>query len=1055
LKIELLKILCFIKKYFSELLYLKQSNIILTVLVPFFCVGQQIPGNIQFNHFSADHGLSQTVFESILQDSKGYIWFGTLNGLIKYDGYTFTSFAADQSNKNLLASDFVKSLSEDKEGNIWAGGDGLSKYDLHTGRFTNWSHDTASKYSLPSNNVTCLKTDKQGRLWVGTGDAGLCYYEKDSNRFVNISEIIHPDSLNSQSVRCMMTDHNGLLWIGTSDGINVYDPTNRKLKRLILPGKDLAGLNKAVTSLVEDQAGKIWISLWNSGICRYDPATGNFKTYRHSASDPSSLGSDMVRVLLVDSYNRIWAGTTFGGLSIYQPSTDNFRTWKSDVNDIHSLGTNEIENLFEDAGGVLWIGTGGAGLNNCYLAPAKFFIYQNWDKDYITHRPTSLYKNSTGKIYMTTRGAGLQEFDPVAGKFISHNIVLPNDSLGFENVSHGTVEASDGNFWMIGYAEALHSFDLKTKKFTSAHIASNQFPNSGNACNCIVEDGNKRLWIGTNHGLKCYNLKTRKFSGFEKIFRDTNQLSTDGIADLYFDPESVLWIAGSEGGLTLFNTITGEIKVFRHDENNPNSINNNTLNYFFDDNKGKVWIGTNAGLSLFDKKSQQFIAFTVKDGLPDNSIRGILSDGLGNLWLSSNKGICKFTPPSPEIKKPVCRNYNMSDGLPGDEFGFNASVKSDDGILYFAGSAGLVGFDPEDLKDNPYIPPVAITDFSIFNKSILPGDSTGILPIFPDEAKVIELSYRQNAFSFTFSALSYIHPEKNQYAYMLQGFDKDWIYTHSDKRFANYTNLNAGTYTFMVKASNNDGLWNEQGATVKLIIRPPYWQTWWFRLLCLIVLGIILYSVYHYRMQKFREILRIRNKIASDLHDDLGATLSSISIMSELVNQQIKDHSPQSSSLLEKIGISSRNMIESVNDMVWAINPKNDSFENIIKRMRTFGSEILAAKDIAFHFDFDRNLLQSKLKMDMRRDFYLVFKEAVNNVAKYSGAANAFVMIWNRDNNLKMTIRDDGNGFDLSSVRPGNGLLNMQQRAEGMKAFFNVESIPGKGTTIELEFKND
>jgi signal transduction histidine kinase len=300
-----------------------------------------------------------------------------------------------------------------------------------------------------------------------------------------------------------------------------------------------------------------------------------------------------------------------------------------------------------------------------------------------------------------------------------------------------------------------------------------------------------------------------------------------------------------------------------------------------------------------------------------------------------------------------------------------------------------------------------------------------------------------------------VHPEKNQYAYMLEGHDKDWIYTDASKRFANYTNLEAGEYTFRVKATNNDGVWNKKGVAVKLIITPPWWQTWWFRFLCILTVALIVFAILYARLQKIRDIHRIRNRIASDLHDDLGATLSSISIMSELVNQQIKDQLPQASSLLEKIGSSSRNMIESVNDMVWAINPKNDSFENVIKRMRSFASEILSAKDIAFHFDFDKNLLRSKLKTDTRRNFYLVFKEAINNIAKYSFATNAFVMLWNRENNFKMTIRDDGNGFDLNSVLRGNGLTNMQQRAAIMKAKFNLESIPGKGTIIELEFKNE
>src|SRR6266498_1105220 len=276
-----------------------------------------------------------------------------------------------------------------------------------------------------------------------------------------------------------------------------------------------------------------------------------------------------------------------------------------------------------------------------------------------------------------------------------------------------------------------------------------------------------------------------------------------------------------------------------------------------------------------------------------------------------------------------------------------------------------------------------------------------------------------------------------------------------NKRFANYTNIDPGEYTFRVKASNNDGVWNEEGTSIKLIIMPPYWQTWWFTILCVFAGGLIVYAIWYNRMQKLRDIQRIRNKIASDLHDDLGATLSSISIMSELVNQEFRDQSPRASSLLEKIGSSSRNMIESVNDMVWAINPENDNFENIIKRMRTFGSEILSAKDIAFHFDFDKNLMQSKLKMDIRRNFYLIFKEAVNNIAKYSCAANAFVTIWNRDTNLKMTIRDDGNGFETHTAKRGNGLINIQQRAEIMKAHFNLKSVLGKGTTIELEFKNE
>ena len=1015
-----------------------------------------LPKTIMFNHFSIDHGLSQTRFGSILQDKNGYMWFGSNNGLIKYDGYSFTTFQFDPLNKNSIPTNYANPLCEDAEGNIWIAGDfGLSKYNVHTAKFTAFRHDSKNKFSLSSDDVSCIVTDKQGRLYIGT-DAGVCLYESASDRFINLSEIISTGTLCSRSISCMIIDHNGLLWIGTAKGINIYDPANKDLKLFNPADKNYAAGNREIVYMMEDHTGDIWISLLKNGIYRYHPSGGISTVYRHLNTDLNSLGSDLVNSLIEDSHYTIWAGMWGGGISRYFPETGNFRTFRSDVNDINTLGTDQIVNLFEDRSGAVWISTSGAGLNNYYGSNKNFKIFKNYDKEFTSHFPLSLYKDHEGKIFITTFGGGVKELDPASGIFTSYKIVLPNDKISGGNFCYGALEASDGNFWVVSFDEGLHKLDRKTGKFTTVHSTyDNPDTSLHNLSNCIAEDKNKRLWIGTNSGLKSYNLITKTFSGFEKLYRDTNQLSTDVISSLYMDKEGVLWIAGSQGGLTLFNTGNGEIKIFKHDETNLHSIGPGNINCFYDNQKGKVWIGTDGGgLNEFDKKSGQFISFTMKDGLPDNSILGILADDEGKLWLSTNKGICKFTPASGQSKKVSCRNYDKGDGLPSDEFYYNTSVKGDDGTFYFGSNAGLVAFKPDELKDNPFIPPVVITDFSVFNKSITSNDSSGILKLPADETKEITLSYKQNVFSFAFSALNYVHPEKNKFAYKLDNFDKDWIYTDATRRFANYTNLDAGEYTFRVKASNNDGIWNEKGVSIKLIITPPYWQTGWFKFLYLLTGILILYAVYNNRMQKLKDMRRIRNKIASDLHDDLGATLSSISIMSELANQQVKDRVPLAVPLLEKIGSSSRNMIESVNDMVWAINPKNDSFENIIKRMRMFALEILSAKEIAFHFDFDRNLLQSKLKMEMRRSFYLIFKESVNNIAKYSNASNVSVVIVKRENNLKMTIKDDGNGFVVNTISKGNGLINMQQRAEDMKARFNLESIPGKGTFIEIEFKN-
>ncbi len=1052
-----MKIFFFTGKYSAAIRLTDWGYIIVLTLLQLTSSAQP-QKNIQFHHFSEEHGLSQTWVESILQDKKGYMWFGLAwGGLIKYDGYSFKIFEQDPFNKNSLGTPNARSLSNDIHGNIWIAGDGgVSKYDPKNENFIpywyDWYgpehkselHDTEYIAALPTTYITCVRADKQGRVWIGTG-SGLCFLDSPSAKIVNLSDIILPDTLCNLGITCLMIDHNGLLWIGTDNGINIYDAGNKKLK-LFNPGdENYAAMNKKVACLLEDHSGNIWIGLSNKGIYRYDPSTGDSKVYRHSASDNNSLPSDEVKSLIEDSHHTIWAGM-YGGVSVYQPATDNFKSYRNDANDKTSLSTNHVVNLFEDRSGAFWIGTNGKGIVGCYPTAKKFLFYPYRDKEQASHKTTGIYKDHTGKIYMTTFGSGVQEFNPVTGNFKAYKF-YPQSELTALNYYFGAYEDSEGNFWLLGLHEGLHKLDRKTGKFTTI------YSKPGNVSSCMAEDLDKKLWIGTNGGLKCYDLKTKTYSTAEKLFPSAPELKfAVGIGNLYCDKDGVLWIAGL-GGLVLLNTKTGKARSFVQDTENRNSISSNAINCFYDDEKGKIWIGTSWGLDRFDKKTEQFITYTVKDGLPDNEVGGIVPDENGNLWLNTKNGICKFTPPSFESMKPVCRNYNKSDGLPSDEIGHG--LKGNDGTLYFGCRAGIVAFKPDDLKDNPFVPPVLITDFSVFNKSVVPNDSTGILKTPADETKEIKLSYKQNVFAFTFTALNYVHPEKNKYAYKLEGFDKDWTYTDATKRFANYTNLDAGEYTFRVKASNNDGVWNEEGTSIKLIITPPYWQTLWFKLLCVFAGGIILYAIYYNRMQQLRDIHRIRNKIASDLHDDLGATLSSISIMSELVNQQVKDQSPQASSMLEKIGSSSRHMIESVNDMVWIINPQNDSFENIIKRMRTFASEILAAKDIAFHFNFDKSLIQSKLKMDLRRNFYLIFKEAVNNIAKYSSATNAFVKILNRENNLKMTIRDDGNGFEINTVKAGNGLLNMQHRAEVMKARFNLESIAGKGTIIELEFKNE
>jgi two-component sensor histidine kinase len=381
---------------------------------------------------------------------------------------------------------------------------------------------------------------------------------------------------------------------------------------------------------------------------------------------------------------------------------------------------------------------------------------------------------------------------------------------------------------------------------------------------------------------------------------------------------------------------------------------------------------------------------------------------------------------------------------------FLGAYKDGDGTLFFStNTAGFYFFNPRELIDNDFIPPVYITGLNVMNKPVYPADPDSILQLPIEFTKEINLSYRQNILSFSFAALNYFHPEKNQYAYRLVGYDKDWIYTDALRRYANYTNLDPGDYTFKVKASNNDGKWNEIPTVLKIVITPPFWKTSWFRILIFIGVVIALYLFYRYRVGQIILLQRIRNKIAADLHDDIGSTLNSISVFSEVAR---RDDSKRDRALV-MIGESSRKIIESMSDIVWSINPENDSFDKIIFRMRSLSYNLLKIKRIECAFNADESLSGLKLPMEIRRNFYLIFKEALNNLVKYSQALHASIIISREHSSISCIVRDDGIGFDSSREHEGNGLGNMRKRAREIGAILEIESVIGKGTSIELNLR--
>lgn len=454
-------------------------------------------------------------------------------------------------------------------------------------------------------------------------------------------------------------------------------------------------------------------------------------------------------------------------------------------------------------------------------------------------------------------------------------------------------------------------------------------------------------------------------------------------------------------------------------------------------------------MNLFNKKADEFISYTSIDGLPGNSITDIIGDDHSQLWIGTNAGICKIKFKGSVLEACL---YDELDGLPTPHFSKSASMKTKDGHLLFSCENGIIRMHPDSVTSNTKKPPVIVTDFLLFNREVLPGDEDSILKTSISKTDHIRLLHNQNAFSFQFTAVSFINPDKNLYAYRLEGFDKDsaWNFTDSKHRIAAYTNIPPGDYTFHVKASNNDGVWNERGRIIHLTIAPPFWKKWWFYSLCLLFILGTLYGIYRYRLNQVLNLQYVRNKIASDLHDDVGSTLSSIAIYSELANEEVNGKSAKATQLLQTIHENSRTTIESMSDIVWAINPKNDRFENILTRMRTFASGILEAKNIDLKFEASSSLSGLKLSMDKRKNLYLLFKEAVNNVAKYSVGKNCTIKLWLDSKTLNMKIEDDGMGFDLNHHAAGNGLETMKRRSEEMNGVFSIQSSKESGTNIHL-----
>lgn len=1048
--------------------------------------------NLCFEHIGIEEGLSNENVTYIFQDSKGYMWFGTFDGLNKYDGYSFTKYQFDPFDSNSLSQNFIYTIWEDKYGAIWVSSfEGLCKFDRSTEKYTRYKPSANAKFSNP--DISVINEDSDGMIWVGSHSGGLCRFDRQTGKFLpEYFELGYPElpgdkAALKDNVNCIYKDRAGTLWVGNTTGLHKIILTAAKAGQLSTVTiktyrHDPANINtlssNIVTSIIEDRTGIIWVATQN-GLNSFDENTGIFKRFLHDPNNIHSISSNNMQPwfgshLKEDREGNLWICTD-KGLNKLNSDRTIFTAYFHNPGDAHSLSSNYIVSIQIDKAGILWVGSLSGKLNKATLDNKGFGLKRkdpNNLNSLSSNQVTSILEDSSGIIWIGTFGGGLNRWDTKTNQF-THFTHDPSNhkTLKIDQV-YAVLEDRHGHLW-IANGDVLSQLNKQTGEFTHYYSNTGNYKEEDHRLiYSITEDREGLLWLGTSNGLKSFNEKTGEFRHYYHNSADPNGISDYTAINVFADSRDNIWVGYGSRATDKLNKRTGQFTHYKHDSHDSGSISSNIVNSFYEDSKGNLWLGTSAGgLCHFNYQKEKFSTFTDKHGLPSNTVYSILEDNRNHLWLGTLNGLSQFDPGTKTFT-----NYDYRDGLQsnvfaaGEERQRGGRFKGKNGTLYFGGVNGFNFFDPLQIKTDSHIAPIVITQFKLFDKLVKGAN----------ESKEIVLDYSHNYFSFEFSSLSYYNPAKNQYAYKLEGVDKDWIYSGS-RHYVGYTNINPGTYTFRVKGTNNDGVWNEKGTSITVIINPPWWRTWWaYTLFALVVAGFI-YALFRYRINKLRmqheivlqqhkaskleiesrqALLYERLRISRELHDDIGSTLGSISIYSEVAKNRMKKNE-NTDEVLSKIGLASRELIDKMSNIVWSLNPDNESFEQLQNRMITFATMILASQNIQYDFTADERSKELAFTGEQRKNIFLIYKEALHNIVKYADCKTVSIKLSLKNNSVIMKIKDDGKGFDTSQINGnkiffngelsgGDGIKNMKARADDMQATLCIGSKINEGTTVQL-----
>jgi ligand-binding sensor domain-containing protein/signal transduction histidine kinase len=1002
--------------------------------------------------------LLQGQVQAILQDHSGFMWFGIQNGLVRYDGQTMTVYRHDPDDQRSLSDSNVLSLCEDHDGNIWVGTHigGLNRFDQATGTFTRFQPDGSKSASLGKGAIWTIHEDRAGTLWIGLAGGGLARFEPASESFTHFLPEPQSPRAGINSIFKIYEDSPGNLWLGTGGGLLRFDRDNNRFTLF----KSDAQKQDFISTIYEDRNGTLWIGS-SGGLLRFDRNTGHFTGFVHDARKQDSLSSNIVTAIEEDQAGRLWIGTE-NGLNCFQSQSGRFSRYTNDATTTGSLLDNLVGSLYTDRAGSLWIGSAG-GVNLIHRGIERFTRYrfqaQN-PKGLSNNNVMQVYEDRAGYIWVATLGGGLNKLNRQSGQFeyFRHDPRNPQ-SLSSDQVVC-VCEDRAGALWVGTRDTGLNLLNPRTGTFTRYRFeAQNPSSLNNDRVNALYEDASGTLWVGTPGGLHQFDRQRQQFIRFLHNDADPHSLSSNRVTAIFEARNGSFWVATDDGGLNLLDRQSGQFTVFKHKPDDASSLSSNAVFSMAEDASGALWVATMGGFNKLDRATGQFTRYTEKNGLASDSVWGILVDRAGLVWMNTYEGVVKFNPETGKF-----RRYTVRDGLAAETPGQNAHARTRAGELIFGGGQGFTIFNPEQLTDEPPPPPVALTTFKKFDQLV--NFERGLA-----EVGEVKLAPRENFFSFEFAVLDYKEPHRNQYAYKLEGFDPDWIYCGT-RRYASYTNLDAGQYVFRVKGANSDSVWNEEGIAIKISVAPPLWKTWWFISMAVLSFCGLAVLFYRYRVSQLkkeyatreafsRQLIESqeseRQRIAAELHDSLGQNLLVIKNRALLGLALSKEDAPKEQ--FDEITASVSEALNEVRSIAYNLRPLHLERLGLTSTLEEMVETVAEVSGI--NITSDIVALEGLLSKEGEINLYRIVQECLNNIVKHSRASAASVTIYHDRQVVFLSIEDNGCGFDTQTPvsagangragHQGLGLSGIAERARILKGSFSIASTPEQGTVVAVE----